>query len=600
MRIRRTALLGLVTTVIAIGLGALGFTSVAEAAPTFSVSPNTGLANGNSVSISGSGLDDSNIGGVMECSTVAGQPTVLVFGALQVPVSCSNPLSHTVTTTSSGDIPPGTTFPVATGVLGPPATGTDSSGGNATTDAQAYPCPPTATQIAAGATCQIKYDQQAGGTASAPITFSGQVPVVTGVSPNSGPLGGGITVTITGVSLTNPTTTNVLFGTVAATNVTAISSTSVNAVAPATATGTGPVNVTVTTPAGTSATSAADQFTYTNAPIVTGLTPNSGPPVGGTVVSITGLQFTGATTVNFGSTPAASFTLNSDTSITATSPPGTGTVDVTVVSSQGTSVTSSSDQFTYEAGYWLAASDGGVFAEGTAPFLGAVPGTTTLNKPVVGMASTPDGNGYWLAAADGGVFNYGNAAFYGSAGATHLNAPVVGMASSHDGGGYWLVASDGGVFSYGDAAFYGSGGGMHLNAPIVGMAATPNGGGYWLVASDGGVFSYGDAAFHGSHGGSPLNKPVVGMASSHDGNGYWLAASDGGVFSYGDATFYGSHGGSALNKPVVGMAASSDGNGYWLAASDGGIFSYGDASFYGSQAGSALNKPVVGMAATGA
>ena len=89
------------------------------------------------------------------------------------------------------------------------------------------------------------------------------------------------------------------------------------------------------------------------------------------------------------------------------------------------------------------------------------------------MAATPDGGGYWLVASDGGIFSYGDAAFYGSRGGQPLNKPIVGMAATPDGGGYWLVASDGGIFSYGDAAFYGSRGGQPLNKPIVGMAATP-------------------------------------------------------------------------------------------------------------------------------
>ena len=91
-------------------------------------------------------------------------------------------------------------------------------------------------------------------------------------------------------------------------------------------------------------------------------------------------------------------------------------------------------------------------------------------------------------ASDGGIFSYGDAGFYGSTGGLPLNKPIVGMAATPDGGGYWLVASDGGIFSYGDAGFYGSTGGLPLNKPIVGMAATPDGGGYWLVASDGGIF----------------------------------------------------------------------------------------------------------------
>jgi hypothetical protein len=46
------------------------------------------------------------------------------------------------------------------------------------------------------------------------------------------------------------------------------------------------------------------------------------------------------------------------------------------------------------------------------------------------MAATPDGLGYWLVASDGGIFNYGNAGFAGSMGGTPLNQPVVGMASA--------------------------------------------------------------------------------------------------------------------------------------------------------------------------
>ncbi len=235
-------------------------------------------------------------------------------------------------------------------------------------------------------------------------------------------------------------------------------------------------------------------------------------------------------------------------------------------------------------GYWLVASDGGVFSEGDAAFHGST-GGVQLNRPIVGMAATPDGKGYWLVASDGGVFNYGDAGFYGSAGSLQLNRPIVGMAATADGRGYWLVASDGGIFNYGDAGFSGSAGSLQLNRPIVGMAATADGRGYWLVASDGGIFNYGDAGFSGSAGSLQLNRPIVGMAATADGRGYWLVASDGGVFNYGDAGFYGSTGGIQLNRPIVGMAATPDGKGYWFGASDGGVFTEGDAVFHGSMAG---------------
>ena len=264
----------------------------------------------------------------------------------------------------------------------------------------------------------------------------------------------------------------------------------------------------------------------------------------------------------------------------------TGTAPFTVTGASGTASTPDGK------GYWLVASDGGVFAYGNAHFYGST-GGQHLNAPIVAFATTPDGKGYWLVAADGGVFAYGDATFYGSTGGQHLNAPIVGISTTPDGKGYRLVASDGGVFSYGDATFYGSTGGQHLNAPIVGFSTTPDGLGYWLVASDGGVFSYGDATFYGSTGGQHLNAPIVGIATTPDGKGYRLVASDGGVFSYGDATFYGSTGGQHLNAPIVSIATTPDGQGYWLFAADGGVFNYGDAGFYGSAAGLPLTKPII-------
>jgi hypothetical protein len=221
-----------------------------------------------------------------------------------------------------------------------------------------------------------------------------------------------------------------------------------------------------------------------------------------------------------------------------------------------------------------------------------------LNQPDVGMATTPDGQGYWVVASDGGIFSFGDAHFFGSTGAIHLNKPVVGMAATPDGGGYWLVASDGGIFSFGDALFYGSTGAIHLNKPILGMAATSDGKGYWLVASDGGIFSFGDAQFYGSTGAIHLNRPIVGMAPSAGGTGYWLVASDGGIFSFGTAPFLGSMGGTHLNGSIVGMAPTHDGQGYWLGALDGGVFGFGDAPYLGSMGGQSLQNPVTAIVAT--
>ena len=77
---------------------------------------------------------------------------------------------------------------------------------------------------------------------------------------------------------------------------------------------------------------------------------------------------------------------------------------------------------------------------------------TTLQTLIEQLAIPPSqGQGLWMTATDGGVFSFGNATFHGSTGGMALNKPIVGMAATPDGGGYWLVASDGGVFSFGDA-----------------------------------------------------------------------------------------------------------------------------------------------------
>ncbi|MFK3967469.1 IPT/TIG domain-containing protein [Ensifer adhaerens] len=69
---------------------------------------------------------------------------------------------------------------------------------------------------------------------------------------------------------------------------------------------------------------------------ISSVSPASGSPTGGTSVTIPGTGLAGATTVKFGSVPAASFTVNSDTQITAVAPPGTaGPVDIVVTTGSG-------------------------------------------------------------------------------------------------------------------------------------------------------------------------------------------------------------------------------------------------------------------------
>ncbi len=84
-------------------------------------------------------------------------------------------------------------------------------------------------------------------------------------------------------------------------------------------------------------------------PVITSISPTAGPTTGGTVVTIAGSGFSGATAVGFGSVPAESFSVTSDTTITAAAPDGSGSVAVTVLGPGGTSAVTTAATFTYTA-----------------------------------------------------------------------------------------------------------------------------------------------------------------------------------------------------------------------------------------------------------
>jgi len=221
-------------------------------------------------------------------------------------------------------------------------------------------------------------------------------------------------------------------------------------------------------------------------------------------------------------------------------------------------------------GYWLVASDGTVYTFGDAKSYGdtytdgltGFSGSKPLNAPIVGMAVTPNGGGYWLVASDGGVFDFGNAPFLGSTytygitgltGSKPLNAPITAIVSTPTGNGYWLIAKDGGVFDFGNAPFLGStytygltglSGSKPLDAPVIGAIATPSGQGYYMVAADGGVFDFGDAHFEGSAydlgytglgGKNPLPAPVSSLMVNPNGSGYYALCKNGTILAIGGA-----------------------------------------------------------------
>jgi hypothetical protein len=113
-----------------------------------------------------------------------------------------------------------------------------------------------------------------------------------------------------------------------------------------------------------------------------------------------------------------------------------------------------------------------VFAFGRSQFYGSL-GDLKLNQPIVGIAPTPTGLGYWLVASDGGIFTHGDAEFLGSMGGTKLNAPITAMFPSSSGKGYTMIAVDGGAFTFGDAPFLGSVGDRQIIAKVAGAAPRP-------------------------------------------------------------------------------------------------------------------------------
>ena len=191
------------------------------------------------------------------------------------------------------------------------------------------------------------------------------------------------------------------------------------------------------------------------------------------------------------------------------------------------------------------------------------PSCSSRSQCIRPAAAHSQSHGYWLVGRDGGIFSFGSAQFYGSTGALRLQRPVVGIAATPDHGGYWLVAQDGGVFAFGDAGFYGSLPGLgfapagttaplRLNAPVVGIVPSRDGGGYFMVASDGGVFAFGDAPFEGSCPGIGGCAGAGHVVMPANGNGYWLVTRTGHVYAFGDAPYLGGAGGKGFVTSAAG------------------------------------------------
>ena len=186
------------------------------------------------------------------------------------------------------------------------------------------------------------------------FTYTTVLPVITGLSPTSGP--GGVVITVTGFNFTG--THDLGFYAYpfayAPLGFMVLDDRTILLDSPGYLLGAYHVLVYNAFGSNFASIGPADTFLFTPPPpppTVTSVSPTSGPAAGGTTITISGTGFLIATSVSVGPYGVASYTILNDTTITAVTNPagalGSGTFDVTVTNASGTSAQVASDQFTY-------------------------------------------------------------------------------------------------------------------------------------------------------------------------------------------------------------------------------------------------------------
>jgi len=199
------------------------------------------------------------------------------------------------------------------------------------------------TAVAQGTT---KVAFAAGNAATHVVLVNGHAaaaPTVRSLSTHAGPTRGGNAVTISGSGFSH--VTSVVFGSVRATKVKVASSGNLTAQAPA---GASAHYVTVTTASGgPNALTGRSLYNYLPAPLLTSIHPSSGPPGGGTRVTITGANLAYVRSVDFGPNRGSHLVVISSHELTIVSPAGTGTRDIFVRTAGGVTRRHPADRFTY-------------------------------------------------------------------------------------------------------------------------------------------------------------------------------------------------------------------------------------------------------------
>ena len=234
--------------------------------------------------------------------------------------------------------------------------------------------------------------------------ISAQYPVVTGISPSYGPATGGTPITITGTGFLSTTAiqTHQFFYQSGRGFFTVVNDTTITMLTPP---GTGIEPFIVEGRNYGAGNNSTGYFTYVSGPLVSGVSPSSGPAAGGTSVTITGLGFTGATAITVGGVPVPNFIVVNDTTITATMPPGTpgsAGIIVTVAATSSASTTS----FTYSSSvlqiYSLApygnmqvVQNESLFASSTASLFATQPGNSwTASTAAPWLSLTPSAGAF--------------------------------------------------------------------------------------------------------------------------------------------------------------------------------------------------------------
>ncbi len=501
----------------------------------------------------------------------------------------------------------------------------------------------------AAATVTVKATTAGGTSASGEHFTYVATPTITKVTPAAGPTGGGTTVTLNGTGFVSGATT-VTFGgtTIGAGSVTFVSSTQIKVTSPSHAPGT--VTVKATTVGGTS--TSGEHFTYEAAPTVASFTPTSGPSSGGTTVVITGTHFTGATSVKFGTTATASFSVTNATHITAktkahaagtvlinvTTPGGTATstTDYTFVvgptvtsftptsgpSSGGTTVVITGTHFTGATSVKFGTTAAGSFSVTNATHITAktkahADTTVRISVTTVGGTGTSATTFSFTAApvftadappttaAVGKLYSYTFAASGNPAPTYALSGQPTWLSINSSTGAVTGTPPSGTTsFTYSVKASNGVAPAATAG-PFSVTVSSVSSSGYDLVGSDGGVFVFPTGQSSGFFGSLPglgvkVNN-IVGMVPTSTDEGYFLVGSDGGVFAFGTAPFLGSLPGLHVTPtlPIAGIVAANADKGYFLVGKDGGVFAFGTVPFLGSLPGKGISVDnIIGIAST--